>query len=94
MLNSSWELFGRWDMLVFDDELAFVTNTEDTFHEITVGVNYFLGPNGSYGHKAKWTLDLTFLPNGAPLAIDGIGILDANDAETEIIVRSQFQLVI
>jgi hypothetical protein len=94
MLNPNWEIFGRWDMLVLDEELALGTTNEDTFHEITVGVNYFMGPNGSYGHKAKWTIDLNFLPNGAPAAIDGIGILDANDGGTEIILRSQFQLVI
>jgi Phosphate-selective porin O and P len=94
MLNPSWEVFGRWDMLMFDNEVAFTADSEDTFHEITVGVNYFLGANGAYGHKAKWTLDLNFLPNGAPAAIDGIGILDANDGGTEIFVRTQFQLVI
>jgi hypothetical protein len=94
MLNSSWELFGRWDMLLFDEEIAFTSDSEDTFHEITVGVNYFLGANGSYGHRAKWTLDLNFLPNGSPAAIDGLGILDANDGGIEIVVRSQFQLVI
>ncbi len=94
MLNPSWEIFGRWDMLLFDEEIALGTDSEDTFHEITVGVNYFMGPNGSYGHKAKWSVDLNLYPSGAPQAIDGIGVLDANDGGTEIVLRTQFQLVI
>jgi len=95
MLNRSWEVFGRLDLTMFDDDIAFASgDTEDTFYEITVGANYYMGPDGSYGHRAKFTVDLTFLPNGAPSAIDGIGILDANSGGTEIVVRTQFQLMI
>jgi hypothetical protein len=95
MLNKSWEIFGRVDLTKFDEDIAFAGgDTEDTFYEITLGANYYLGPDGSYGHRAKFTFDLTFLPNGAPSALDGIGVLDANDGGTEIVFRSQFQLMI
>jgi Phosphate-selective porin O and P len=95
MLNPSWEVFGRLDILLFDEDLALSGgNTEDTFFEITGGVNYYLGPNGSYGHRAKITLDLTILPNGAPDDVSGLGILGANDGGTEVVFRSQFQLAI
>ncbi len=93
MLNKSWEAFGRYSMVVADEELA-VGNGEDTFHEITVGLNYYMGRDGSWGHAAKFTIDLMFLPNGAPAANSGIGILDANGGEHEWILRGQFQLLI
>ncbi len=95
LLNPQWEIFGRLDMLLFDEDLALSGgNTEDTFFELTAGVNYYLGANGSYMHRAKITVDLTILPNGAPDDMPGLGILDANDGGTEIVLRSQFQLAI
>jgi hypothetical protein len=94
MLNPSWEIFGRFDMLIFDEELVLGGTSEDTFFELTGGVNYYLGPNGSYMHRAKITLDLTILPNGAPTDVTGIGILDNNDGGLEVVFRSQFQLAI
>lgn len=95
MLNKSWEVFGRLDITMFDEDIAFASgDTEDTFYEITVGANYYLGPDGSYGHRAKFTIDLSFLPNGAPSALDGIGVLDANDGGTEVVLRTQFQIIL
>jgi hypothetical protein len=95
VLNPAWEVFGRLDMVLFDDDVAFAGgNTEDTFYELTAGVNYYLGANGSWKHRAKFTVDLGFLPNGAPSNQNGIGVLDANDGGTEIVLRSQFQLVL
>jgi len=93
MLNPSWEIFGRYDVIFADNDIVFDDgNTEDTFHEITVGVNYYMGKNGAAGHRAKVTIDLTYLPNGAPGAAPGLGILDANAGENEWILRGQFQL--
>jgi hypothetical protein len=34
------------------------------------------------------------LPNGSPMNVDGIGVLDANDGGTEVVLRTQFQLII
>jgi len=91
MLNPNWEIFGRYDGLWFDEDLA---GNDDDYHEFTVGVNYYMGKDGSAGHRAKFTVDLGYLPNGAPKELDGIGILDANDGEDEWILRAQFQLLI
>ena len=95
MLNRSWEVFGRLDITMFDNDVTLSGgSTEGTFYEVTVGANYYLGPDGSYGHRAKFTVDLSFLPNGAPAALDGIGVLDANDGGNEIMLRTQFQIMI
>jgi hypothetical protein len=92
LFNPSWELFGRYDVTIFDED---VINDEDTFHEFTVGLNYFLGDNGSAGHRAKITVDLTWLPNSAPSSETGLGILGSgSDDDSEFVLRGQFQLVI
>ena len=58
------------------------------FTVFTGGVNYYL-----YGFGAKFTLDVSYLPNGSPIADDAFGILTDN-RRNEIVVRGQFQLVL
>jgi len=91
MLNEQWELFGRGGVIVFDEEIVAVD--EDTFWELTVGVNYYLGQNGSAGHRAKVTVDVTWLPDGAGIEDTGLGIGGATDQD-EFVIRGQFQLLI
>lgn len=85
------EVFGRYSGVFLDDPIAVGTATEDTFHEFTVGGNYYFGEDGRYGHRAKFTLDLGYLPNGAP-GENGIGI--QNSSGDQFFVRAQFQLLI
>ena len=91
LVNPAWELFGRYDVVAFDDD-GVAAGIEDTYNEITVGVNYFLGPDGAYKHRAKISLDLTYLPDGAPAAQDAQGILATQ--EDEWVLRTQFQLIL
>jgi hypothetical protein len=60
---------------------------EDEFHEITAGMNYYF-----YGHNAKFTLDVTYLPSGAPAGADQLGILTSDD--NQFVLRGQFQLAL
>jgi hypothetical protein len=90
MLNKSWEVFGRYDFIKLDDVVG--DDAEDEFHEITVGVNYFMGKDGAWGHRAKISVDLSWLPNGSPAPVTGLGILDDNGERNEFILRAQFQL--
>lgn len=90
LLNPSWELFGRYDVVALDSD--FVTG-EDTFNEFTLGVNYFLGENGAYLHRAKLTFDVLYLPEGAPSNQTGVGVL-ANNGDDEVVFRAQFQLLL
>jgi hypothetical protein len=91
LVTQKVELFGRYDVVVLDDT-AVAAGAEDTFHELTAGVNYYFGPGGSYVHRAKLTLDATYLPNGAPSDQTQAGILAATD--DELVVRAQFQLLL
>jgi hypothetical protein len=74
------------------DDDAVAAGDEDTFHEITGGVNYYLGKDGAYLHRAKLSFDLTYLPNGAPSDQTQSGILAAD--EGEFVARAQFQLML
>ena len=91
LLNKQWEIFGRYDVVALDSD-AVDAGDEDTFHEITGGVNYYLGKDGAYLHKAKLSFDVTYLPNGAPSDQTQAGILAADEAE--FVVRGQFQLML
>ncbi|MGE5608364.1 MAG: porin [Bacillota bacterium] len=100
LLSSQWEVFGRYDVTFYDNGASLkragvsTGDVQDAFSEITVGVNYYLGADGSAGHRAKFTVDLSYLPDGAPKAVTGLGILDNNNGEAEWVLRAQFQLLI
>ena len=92
MLTSKWEVFGRYDMIRFDEKGLASSASIDTLHEITAGVNYYIN-----GHAAKFTADLTFLPSGTGGAsADGQGILPTSKTQTnaEWVARLQFQLLL
>lgn len=87
MINDRWEIFGRFDYTDLDDA-GLAAGSEDSFSEITLGANWYVGG----GHGAKFTVDVTYLPDGAPTDVRGLGILANDDAE--FMVRGQFQLLL
>jgi hypothetical protein len=87
-IDQRWEPFARYDVVVLDDNAG----GNDAFNEFTIGVGYYLGPDGSYGTRAKVTVDLLYLPDGAPSNQTGVGVLASDDAE--FVFRTQLQLVL
>jgi len=85
MLNAQWEVFGRYDYMRLDNVAS---GSEDTFHEVTAGLNYYM-----HNHNAKVTVDVGWLPNGSPNNQDGAGIL-VNNGDNEYYIRGQFQLLL
>jgi hypothetical protein len=83
-INPRFEPFVRYELLSFDDV------GQDTYNEFAIGANYYFGRDGSYNHRAKFTVDLLYLPEGAPVDATGAGVL-ASD-EMEFVLRAQFQL--
>jgi hypothetical protein len=81
-----WEVFGRYDYLDLDSA-SVSPGAERNIHELTGGVNYYFR-----GHAAKFTLDATYLPNGAPANQTGLGILATS--KDEVVLRAQFQLLL
>ena len=88
MLNDQWEVFGRYDYTDLDLEAVGGGDAEDKLHEITVGVNYYMK-----GHASKITADVTWLPNGSPVDLNGIGVLESGE-EDQFFVRVQYQLLL
>jgi len=84
MLNTQWEVFGQYDFTKLDTAPAGI---HDTYHEITAGVNYYI-----YGQAAKITIDASYLPNGSPVTVEGLGVLAGQ--ESQIRIRAQFQLLL
>ena len=87
MFNKSWEGFARYDYLKLDG-----VSGEDTFNEIALGVNYYLGKDGAWGHRAKITTDVVYLPDGGPGGATGIDVVGSDDAQ--FVFRTQFTLQI
>ena len=88
VINTRWEPFVRYDLVKLDSAVTFATGgSEDTFHEFTIGFNYYIDR-----HFAKFTVDGTYLPNGAPSDQIGLGELAGDDAQ--FLLRAQFQLVL
>jgi len=86
--NNNWEVFGRLDNSNLSDPIATRNGqTEDNFWEITGGVNYYI-----HGQNAKITIDASWLPQGAPAGLDGLGILNSDD--NTFVIRAQFQLML
>jgi hypothetical protein len=87
-INKKWEPFVRYDLVSLED----ADGGDDVYNELTAGVNYYLGEDGSYGHRAKVSVDFLYLPDGAPNDQTGLGILASDGAE--FVLRTQFQLVL
>ncbi len=87
MLDKKWEPFARYSLVSLESEAAGAD--ADNYHELTAGVNYYLR-----GHAAKFTLDLTWLPNGAPSNQPQIDVLDPDGDNNQFVLRGQFQLLL
>jgi len=58
LVDDQWELFGRWDTIIVDDDAAAgQTSDEDTFNFVAIGANYYFVPES---HAAKFTFELGF----------------------------------
>jgi len=91
LIGKQWEIFGRYDVTKFDKD-SVATGLENTINEFTAGLNYYLGEDGKYQHRAKITLDVVYLPDGSPSNQDSLGILGST--EDEWVLRGQFQLIL
>jgi hypothetical protein len=90
LFNPQWEVFGRYGYNYIGSITAegIGHDIKKNVNEITAGVNYYI-----HGQACKISADVTYLPNGAPIADLGAGV-QANTGATEVIGRVQFQLLI
>ena len=87
LIDDHLEPYARYDYTKLDP--ASTTGLlSHVVQEITLGANYYL-----YGRKVKFTLDGSWLPDGAPADSDALGVLK-DSGRNEFTLRSQFQLAI
>jgi hypothetical protein len=84
--KNKWEVFGRYSLVSLDTGGA---DSDDDFQEFTTGVNYYM-----HKHAAKVTVDVSYLPNGIPINLDGNNELDPDADDDQLVLRGQFQLVL
>lgn len=91
MITDSWELFGRYDALLLDDERG---TEEDFYSFLTVGLNKYFA-----GHAAKATFDVVYSFEKTS-DLTGLGLVPNTDQgllgdteEGEFVFRAQFQLL-
>lgn len=90
-LNSSWEIFGRYEFTDYDVPGA---GAPDDLNIITVGVNKYFA-----GHNAKWTTDFGYSMDslgvgaaGSPATITGFRG-DVGSEDGQMVLRTQLQLL-
>ena len=64
------------------------SGSNDEVHALSAGVNYYL-----YGHNAKLTGQVMYLPNGIPISDVGNDVLVSNN-HGEVVFIMQFQLML
>ncbi len=85
LINNKWEPFVRYEFIKIDSKQG----DFDDYHVIAAGVNYYV-----MKHAAKFTVDLSYLPNGSPINADGLGILNPDADTDQLVLRGQFQLML
>jgi hypothetical protein len=93
LINPAMEAFGRYSYVSYDNNVA-AADAESDFHEVTIGLAYYLGKNGDAGNRAKVTVDLSWLPSGVPGGARAYGIYGDSSGEDEIVLRGMFQLAL
>jgi len=65
-ISRAFELAARYSIVVPDDHFKALTGNKSVFNEITVGGNYFFGPDGDWANHLKLSIDVDILPDGTP----------------------------
>src|SRR6185437_4257469 len=85
LVTARFEPYLRYEYLHFDGSEVAATSDHSFINEITLGANYY-----AIGQRARFTGEISYLPNGSPVADDSSGVLISNG--NELILRLQFQL--
>jgi hypothetical protein len=87
--NDNFEPFIRGSVVFVDDEFL-APDAEDTFFEITGGVNWF--PLSNLRNRFRITSDVSILPNGSPIDIDRADYLASEELEVVGRIQGEFKL--
>jgi len=90
-----WELFGRWDWLMFDEDFTPAGVGDKDYHYITLGTNYYFVPES---HALKFTGDVIWALDNSAAATTG-GSTNLGDTglqlgtDGEVALRLQLQVL-
>ena len=76
----------RYEYLQFDRNEVPATSSHSFINQISAGLNYYV-----IGERVRFTGEVSYLPNGSPVADDASGVLISNSSEW--ILRVQFRAV-
>ncbi len=86
LLDKHWEPFGRYEYMHLQGTAA---GSKNNVQALTGGVNYYF-----IGHRAKFTVQCTYLPDGIPIGDGASDILASPKGKGEFSGVAQFQLLL
>jgi hypothetical protein len=89
-LSRSLEFAARYSVVAADTHFKALTGGQSVFNEITLGGNYFFGPDGDWANHLKLSIDVAILPDGTPG--DPALLFPALPKKTAAILRGGLQL--
>ncbi|MDB5299240.1 MAG: phosphate-selective porin family protein [Phycisphaerales bacterium] len=85
-IDQHWEPFGRYEYMRLQGTAA---GSRNYVQALTGGVNYYF-----VGHRAKFTAQATYLPNGIPIDETPNDVLTNGGGHGEFVFVAQFQLLL
>lgn len=105
-LTEQFELFGRYDMIILDDDPSAITplaaTDDDAYSTLTVGFNYYLVPESfaarfsmdvAFGLDDSTGLDTRGFADASTTGYLGGGAAAATGVESDLMIRGQFSLL-
>jgi hypothetical protein len=87
LIEERWEPFARFEWINFDSR-ELPPGTQHIVYDLTAGFNYYF-----YGHRAKFSSAVSYLPNGSPVNATIDDVLASNGGN-QVILQVQFQLIL
>ncbi|MFN4242800.1 MAG: hypothetical protein ACK4PI_06135 [Tepidisphaerales bacterium] len=89
LLTRQFEPYVRYNISVFEFDQA---NGEDKAEEYTIGFNFYPRLGDYIGNNAKFSLDLSYLPDGSPVKAGNLGIQKGSGEQ--FMARVQFRFIL
>lgn len=89
LLTKQFEPYARYNVSIFEFDQA---NGEDTAQEYTVGFNFYPKLGSYIGNNAKFSLDLSYLPDGSPVKASNLGVQKGSGEQW--MARIQFRFIL
>jgi len=96
-LNNNWQLVARYSVTELNNKVYRPAGYPTQYNELGLGINYYMGTDGSWANNSKVTFDVDYLPNGVPSGISTTNSLDylpTSAGKDAFVFRLQYQLML